>query len=301
MKNFRTPFDISNPVGYLFSFLIQVAGAFFVCNLAVCSVGFFIGVSAIFVSFAKDMKQEQLQFFINETNKNTETKRNLSKFIDLHSNAKQLSKEEPYYFQKMNYNDLFTQNVMIDFSVIRWRFSNTSFWIIFFGVFQRYAVHFSWFSSNLLSTIFSLLYLLHFFNYIRVEYLAWLSIQKHAGISLMLVNQLCVTFWSFALIFLFCNFGEKISGQFTKLNDVIYQCNWYLCPLKIQQMFPMILTATQNVPTMTSFGNVVCSRESFKKVTFIVPSKIHRIYRIYIFMLTSLFKFSIELTHFAGD
>lgn len=158
---------------------------------------------------------------------------------------------------------------MIDFSVIRWRFSDTSFWIIFFGVFQRYAVHFSWFSSNLLSTIFSLLYLLHFFNYIRVEYLAWLSIQKHAGISLMLVNQLCVTFWSFALIFLFCNFGEKIGGQFNKLNDVIYQCNWYLCPLKTQQMFPMILTATQNVPTMTSFGNVVCSRESFKKVTLI--------------------------------
>lgn len=68
------------------------------------------------------------------------------------------------------------------------------------------------------------------------------------------------------MIFFFCYFGESINSQFDELNDVIYQSDWYTHQLDIQRIIPTILIATQHPPVLKGFGNLVCTRESFKKV-----------------------------------
>lgn len=83
----------------------------------------------------------------------------------------------------------------------------------------------------------------------------------------MLISLFCVMFWSFSLVFFLCEFGENISGEFDELNGVIYQCNWHLCPLEVQNKLPIILISTQDPIILSGFGNVLCTREAFKSVS----------------------------------
>lgn len=72
----------------------------------------------------------------------------------------------------------------------------------------------------------------------------------------MLISLFCVMFWSFSLVFFLCEFGENISGEFDELNGVIYQCNWHLCPIEVQNKLPIILISTQDPIILSGFGNV---------------------------------------------
>lgn len=72
-------------------------------------------------------------------------------------------------------------------------------------------------------------------------------------------------FWSFSLLFFFCEFGETISRKFYALRSVIWDCQWYSYPIEIQRMIQIILIGTQPV-TLRGYGNILCTREVFKKV-----------------------------------
>lgn len=91
--------------------------------------------------------------------------------------------------------------------------------------------------------------------------------QHNTGVSIKLMKPLIVAFWSFFSIFLFCELGEHVSGQFNDLNDAIYQSEWYAFPIEVQRMLPILLMATQHQVVLQGFGNLSCIRESFKKVT----------------------------------
>lgn len=69
-----------------------------------------------------------------------------------------------------------------------------------------------------------------------------------------------------ALIFFSCEFGEMLSDEFSRVNDLFYECNWHLLSAQVQRVFKMILADTQQPVIIKGYGNVSCLRETFKKV-----------------------------------
>lgn len=90
---------------------------------------------------------------------------------------------------------------------------------------------------------------------------------EHAVIPFMLISLVFLMFWSFSLVFFLCEFGGTISDKFDELTDVIYQCNWYSYPVEVQRMITTILMSTQDSIALCGFGNVLCNRIMFKKVS----------------------------------
>ena len=76
-------------------------------------------------------------------------------------------------------------------------------------------------------------------------------------------------FWAFALLFLFCEFGQKLTNHFDQLNVAINDCDWTSFPKKIQKILPIIMQNTQRPVVLRTFENASCSRETFKRVSFL--------------------------------
>lgn len=74
-------------------------------------------------------------------------------------------------------------------------------------------------------------------------------------------------FWSYTSLFIFCEFGERETNEFAKLNDSIYHIKWYSCPLKIKRNLPFIIKNTQQMVILQSYGQFFCTREAFKNVS----------------------------------
>lgn len=83
-----------------------------------------------------------------------------------------------------------------------------------------------------------------------------------------MVKPLILMFWSFVQVFMFCDFGENVTGGFEELNDAILENDWYTFPIGIQRMFPIIMISIQKTVILHGFGNIPCTREAFKKVSF---------------------------------
>lgn len=62
------------------------------------------------------------------------------------------------------------------------------------------------------------------------------------------------------------SYYSKVSEQFDLLDDALCDCDWYLFPMKMQQMFIIVMAGTQQPTIVQGFGNVLCTRETFKKV-----------------------------------
>lgn len=75
-------------------------------------------------------------------------------------------------------------------------------------------------------------------------------------------------FWSFFHVFMFCDFGENLSNGFDALNSEICNRNWYSFPIEIQRLLPIILVSTQKPVQLLGFGNIPCTRETFKVVIY---------------------------------
>ena len=90
-----------------------------------------------------------------------------------------------------------------------------------------------------------------------------------------LFMPLCLIMWSFVAMFFNCEMGQNVSNQFNKLGDEIYKCDWYLFPHKLQRMLVIIMINAQEPVSIRGFGNVVCTRDSFKQVWFSVEILIH--------------------------
>lgn len=78
-----------------------------------------------------------------------------------------------------------------------------------------------------------------------------------------IINQL---FWSFALIFAFCEMGETVANQFNEFEKELGQRNWYSYSLKLQRIYIFVLANAEQPTTVHGFGNIVCVRESMKTV-----------------------------------
>lgn len=99
------------------------------------------------------------------------------------------------------------------------------------------------------------------------------------------VIKICISlfgccFW----LALFCEFGEMITEQFIVFNDELSQCKWYLFSMNIQRMFATFMAYTQKPMSIRGSGNIMCTRESFKKVTKKLPKQLFMLfYAVYAF------------------
>lgn len=71
---------------------------------------------------------------------------------------------------------------------------------------------------------------------------------------------------SIAAIFIVCEFGHQLTMQFNKFDEELFQCNWYLFHIELQQMLVTVMANTQQLAYMQGFGNIQCTRNSFKEV-----------------------------------
>lgn len=56
----------------------------------------------------------------------------------------------------------------------------------------------------------------------------------------------CLTFWSFASAFIFCDTGDRLVTRFNDI-DIYYNCDWYLFPDNIKRVLPMVILNMQQV------------------------------------------------------
>lgn len=58
-----------------------------------------------------------------------------------------------------------------------------------------------------------------------------------------------------------------IINSFNEINDMISVCDFYLFPMDIQRLLPMILMNTQRPVVFRGFGNMELSRRTFNRVS----------------------------------
>lgn len=71
---------------------------------------------------------------------------------------------------------------------------------------------------------------------------------------------------SVVVMFCVCEFGQRVNGHFETFDNEVGQCRWYLFPLELQQMLVIATMNTQQPVMIQGFGNIPCTRESFKMV-----------------------------------
>lgn len=82
-----------------------------------------------------------------------------------------------------------------------------------------------------------------------------------------IVNLIVKSFFSFALLYLYCEIGEKVSMTFAQLKLEFDEFKFYTLSIDLQRMLPIIAGAAQHPPILYGFGNFPSSRETFKAVS----------------------------------
>lgn len=73
-------------------------------------------------------------------------------------------------------------------------------------------------------------------------------------------------FWAFAFVVFFCEFGHRVFNAFDDLNIAIDQFDWFLFPIEIQKMLPLVMSGCQKPCCIKGFGDFLCIRDTSKKV-----------------------------------
>lgn len=149
-------------------------------------------------------------------------------------------------------------------------FLNLSFLTWSYGQFLRFVFHylFSW--SNWLSTCnvnfcIILIYISIVFSFLWIFFLQSETDPNTA----YLIVSLFFTAWSFGLMFFYCQLGEMmITHQFELFDDKLCQCKWYLFRIEMQKMLVIFMTDTQQSIFIRGYGDIRCTRATFKQVIF---------------------------------
>lgn len=76
------------------------------------------------------------------------------------------------------------------------------------------------------------------------------------------------TFGSFFIIFLFCELGERIICKSEEGYNDLMQTKWYLAPLSLKKILPIVMCGIQEPFQLSGIGSIVCTREIFKNVSY---------------------------------
>lgn len=84
---------------------------------------------------------------------------------------------------------------------------------------------------------------------------------------LTLIEMAIEVFYSFCLVFIMCELGERLIHACNAIDDVISQLDWYLFPSNIQKVWPIIIVNSQKPICIPIFGRMNTSREAFQRVS----------------------------------
>lgn len=73
-------------------------------------------------------------------------------------------------------------------------------------------------------------------------------------------------------LFILCEPGHYCTIKFETLQDELGWCDWYALPIKLQKIYLIFLSNTQNNVKITGFGGITCERDTLKKVPIMVTS-----------------------------
>lgn len=68
------------------------------------------------------------------------------------------------------------------------------------------------------------------------------------------------------MIFVLCEFGEKVGAVFEEISIAVDQLNWYLFPIGTRKLLPTVLIVAQEPVGLDIFGSISCNRRTFKEV-----------------------------------
>lgn len=71
---------------------------------------------------------------------------------------------------------------------------------------------------------------------------------------------------AFAIVFICCEFGHKLSKSFEKIDLEIDRLHWYKFPVHLWKMLPILMIGAQESAELKVFGSISCTREDFKNV-----------------------------------
>lgn len=89
---------------------------------------------------------------------------------------------------------------------------------------------------------------------------------EHVSNLMDLITPLTEMAWSFAMIALYCEFSHMMCKEFTLFSEEFHRCDWYLFPFQLQRMYLTFLLDTRQITIVRGFGNISCTRDTFKKV-----------------------------------
>lgn len=79
------------------------------------------------------------------------------------------------------------------------------------------------------------------------------------------------------LVFIASELGQRMGDAFEEIDFTIGQFNWYLFPVKIKRMLPMIILDANQPVVLECFGSIACTREVFKNVSVDPTMKLVRV------------------------
>lgn len=82
-----------------------------------------------------------------------------------------------------------------------------------------------------------------------------------------LLKSIYLLVWVLSFLFVLCEMADNVTEQYERTN--IYEhSDWYNFPNDIKRFLPIIIHNTQTSVVVKGFGNIDCTREEFKKVSF---------------------------------
>lgn len=80
------------------------------------------------------------------------------------------------------------------------------------------------------------------------------------------IQTIAVMSWSFFLVTFFCGMGEMVTNRFNQLHEDLCKSNWISYSLEMQQLYLIFIGNTQRPAIIAGYGNILCTRETLKKV-----------------------------------
>lgn len=134
--------------------------------------------------------------------------------------------------------------------------SSISIWISWVYMILIYRLYFQW---------------IYKWKFSIFQFLKWSDDSNLFKIALLF----SVLIWMLIFISLICEPGARFTIQFEMVEDKLSECDWYLLPIEMQQMYIIFLSNIQNSLKMLSYADITCERETLKKVLILSTIDIH--------------------------
>lgn len=72
--------------------------------------------------------------------------------------------------------------------------------------------------------------------------------------------------WVFGPLFVVCELGERMTYQFERFHQELERCDWHTLSIKMQRMYLVFVSDTQQTMNIACYGNILCLRDTFRKV-----------------------------------